>query len=573
MGISINNICIYLSDCYAEDSGIKMAYMLAMKEGLAESRDLQVLLVGAENTGKTCLISSFLGEEFVEGKSSTKGADVEVCKIYCKEWTRISHFDKTDHLQHQFASQCKCDAIKKMSPEIIRQTISTSIAAEDGETIAAAQAAQAEVYPDVDSHNMQEIVHNASFKATQYDPESLNVTLWDFAGQTIFHNTHSVFISEEGVPIITFNASVELTSEINPRDNSPPLQERSISISSIHYWLQVVDSMCSVEGGEGDLSPLLPTALLAGTHIDKLHPDIKQARKIAKKKILPLLEKELSEKSYAQHLAGSGKGLMAALEQFCFFISNKFRDEEIERLKNSAIKVATSLRKKQPIFFLKIERALLSHNKQVISKSTLLEIIAQSTFPLAENCEEFEAILRYFHNKRSILHFSQVKSLQDIVILSPRWLAKLFSYVITAHTYVTMASDLDKAWKRLTKHGILQENLLKHMLKKFYSDNPSAISISYQQVVDILLWFHLIARITKEAWFCEEGCPSLPDHGDVFIVPSLVPRDTTKVPPSTEQERIIYFVFENGFVPVSLLNQLIADCICRNVQRNNRLLW
>ena len=564
-------MALYFADYYAEDSAIKMAFMMAMKEGLAESRELQVLLVGAENTGKTCLISSFLGEKFVEEQSSTKGADVEVCKIYCKEWTRISHFDKTDHLQHQFASQCKCDAIKKMSPKIISQT---SAAVKDGQaTTVAVQAAQAGVYSDVRSHNIQEIVQNAPSKATQYDPESLNVTLWDFAGQTIFHNTHSVFISEKGVAIITFNASVELTSEINPRDNSPPLQEKSTSISSIHYWLQVVDSMCSVEGGEGDLSPLLPTALLAGTHIDKLHPNIKEARKIAKKKILPLLEKELSEKSYARHLAGSGKGLMAALEQFCFFVSNKFRDEEIERLKNSAVKVATSLCKKQPIFFLKIERALLSHSDQVISKSMLLEIIAQSTFPLAKNGEEFEAILRYFHNKRSILHFSQVKSLQDIVILSPRWLAKLFSYVITAHTYVTMASDLDKAWKRLTKHGILQENLLEHMLKKFYSDYPSAISISYQQVVDILLWFHLIARITKDAWFCEEGCPSLPDHGDVFIVPSLVPRDTTKVPPSAEQERIIYFVFENGFVPVSLLNQLIADCICRNVQRNNRLLW
>ena len=559
-----------LTDCYAEDDGVKMAYMMAMKEGLAESRDLQVLLVGAENTGKTCLISSFLDEEFVEGQSSTKGADVEVCKIYCKEWTRISHFDKTDHLKHQFAIQCKYDAIKKMSPNITGQA-STAVKEREA-TSDVVQTTKPEVYPNVVSHSVEEVVQNPS-KATQYDLESLNVTLWDFAGQTIFHNTHSVFISEVGVPIITFDASVELTSKINPHDASPSLHEKSTGISSIHYWLQVVDSMCSVEGGEGDLSPLLPTALLAGTHIDKLHPDIKEARKIAKKKILPLLEKELSEKPYARHLAGSGKSLMAALKQFCFFISNKFRDEEIECLKNSTVKAATSLRKKQPIFFLKIERALLSHGEQVISKSVLLEIIAQSTFPLTENSEEFESILRYFHNKRTILHFSQVKSLQEIVILSPRWLAKLFIYVITAHTYVTMASELDKAWKRLTKHGILQENLLEHMLKKFYSDYPSAVSISYQQVIDILLWFHLIARIIKEAWFCEEDCPALQGHGDVFIVPSLVPRDTAKVPPTTKQEKLIYFVFENGFVPVSLLNQLIADCICRNIQRKNRLLW
>ena len=540
---------------------------MAMKEGQAESRDLQILLVGAENTGKTCLVSSFFSEEFVEGQVSTNGADIEVCKIYCKEWMRISHSDKENHLQYQFVNHCKCNAIKKMSPTINRKE-SLLLMKKD----IPSSETRVEL-PDIGLHRLQHVLHDDAPKTADYDPDSLNVTLWDFAGQVIFHNTHSVFISEEGVPIITFDASVKLTSEINLRDNSSPLQEKSTGISSIHYWLQVVDSMCSVEGSEGDLSPLLPTALLAGTHIDKLHPNIKEARKIAKKKILPVLEKELCEKPYAQHLAGSKKGLMAALEEFCFFISNKVRDEEIERLKNTSVKAAVSLKMRQPIFFLKIERALLSHNEQVISKSKLFEIIAQSVFSLDEDSEELKGILRYFHNKRVILHFSQVKSLQDFVILSPRWLVKLFSYVITAHTFATVRCDLDKAWKRLTKHGILQENLLEHMLKKFHSDYPSAVSISYQQVVDILLCFHLIARITKEACFSEEGCPSLPDHGDVFIVPSLVPRDEAKVPPSTKQERIIYFVFTNGFVPVSLLNQLIANCICHNVQRNNRLLW
>ena len=539
---------------------------MAMKEGQAESRDLQVLLVGAENTGKTCLVSSFLGEEFVEGQVATKGADMEVCKIYCKQWTRISHSDKTEHLQYQFINQCKCDAIKNMSASSANTAVKEN-------KLPSVSITQAAVLPNLVSYDVQDIAQTAPPKTAHYDPDSLNVTLWDFAGQVIFHNTHSVFISEEGVPIITFDASVELTSEINLHDNSSPLQEKSTGISSIHYWLQVVDSMCSVGGSEVDLSPLLPTALLAGTHIDKLHPDIKEARKIAKKKIIPVLEKELRKKPYAQHLAGSKKGLMAALEEFCFFISNKIRDEEIERLKNTTVKVAATLKKKQPIFFLKIERALLSHNEQVISKSKLLKIIAQSIFSLDENSEEFKGILRYFHNKRVILHFSQVKSLQDLVILSPRWLVKLFSYVITAHTFATMGCDIDEACERLTKHGILQENLLEHMLRKFHSDYPSAVSISYQQVVDILLCFHLIARITKEAFFSEEGCPSLPACGDVFIVPSLVPRDEAKVPPSTKQERIIYFMFKNGFVPVSLLNQLIADCICRNVQRNDRLLW
>ena len=552
-----------------------MAYSLAMKQGVAESRDLQVLLVGAENTGKTCLISSFLGEQFVEGQAATEAVEVDVCKIYCKDWTRISDSDKTDLLHHQFVDQLRGNVVKDMMPLKAPNKVTPSsrpVVKSGGvvstSSVTAPPTSTSDHLLEPHPQDLQEVSSNTS----QYDPDSLNLALWDFPGQVIFHNTHSVFISASGVVTITFKASVKLTGEVVPREGSPTPPECATIISSIHYWLQVVDSMCSVEGREGDLSPLQPAVILAGTHIDLLNPDIKVARKITKEMSLPLLEKELIGKRYAQHLVGMGEGIEAALEQFCFFVSNKCRDEEIERLKNTAIKAATSLRKKQPIYFLKIERALLQHKEQVISKSTMVEVVTESTFLIAENSSEFEGVLRYFHDKRVILYFSQIESLKDLVILSPRWLARLFSYIITAHSYKT-GKEFDEAWKRLTKYGILHEGLLQHMLDKFHSDYPSVVKVSKEQVVDILLCFHLVARITREAWFSEEGYPSLPDSGDTFIVPSLVPRYDGRNPPNTKQERLIYFKFVSGFIPTSLLNQLIADCICRNVERNSRLLW
>ena len=559
-----------------------MAYSLAIKQGEAQSRDLQVLLVGVENTGKTCLVASFLGEKFVEGQAATEGTDVDVCKIYCRDWKRISDTEKTDHLLHQFVDHYRGSALNRLlSTESDSSTNSASPTSTTIEWHIPDHASNDFIststgsltfnrQPKPHPHNM----HSPSPNSTQYDSDSLNAVVWDFAGQIIFHNTHSIFISEDGVPVITFDASVDLTDQVTPREGSSPLPESCTGISSIHYWLQVVDSVSSVKGREGGLSPLLPTAVLAGTHIDKLHPDIKVARNIAKKKLLPLLEKELSEKSYAQHLAGSGKSLEEALKQFCFFISNKHRDEEVERLKATVIVAATSLKKMQPVFFLKIERTLLAHKEQIISRSMLLDIIAECAFPMAEDSEEFEGILRYFHSKRTILHFGWVKSLRNLVILSPRWLSKLFSYVIAAHSYMSMGCDLDKSQKRLTKYGILHKSLLQHMLDKFHSDYPSEVGVTYRQVVDILLCFHLVARITKEAWFSEEGCPSLPpESGESFIVPCLVPHDVNKVPPNTRRDKIVYFVFHNGFIPNSLLNQLIADCICRNVKRNSQLLW
>ena len=119
-------------------------------------------------------------------------------------------------------------------------------------------------------------------------------------------------------------------------------------------------------------------------------------------------------------------------------------------------------------------------------------------------------------------------------------MAKLFSYVIAAQSY-KIGSRFDYACKCLTDYGILHEDFLQHMLDKFCSDYPvdSSVQVTKQQVIDILMCFHLLARISSKAWFAEEGLPRLPDSGDTFIIPSLVCADDNRNPPETEQERII----------------------------------
>ena len=497
-----------------------------MEQGLDQSMNFQLMLVGAENTGKTSLISSFLGEEFVERQSTSKADMLEVCKVHCKDWVRISHIDKGNTLHRQLTDHCKDSVLRKMSNSYV-----------------------------------------PSSPKPQYQSDSLIASLWDFTSQTVFHNSHSVFISESGVSVITFNASMKRSKDqIIPHEFKGFCQsyECRTIISSIHYWLQVVNSVCSAK----------ENVLLVGTHIDKLHPDLKEARKIASNIILPALEKELCGKPYAQHIAYISEGLKIALKQSCFFVSNKCRDEEIVNLQDAAVKVAASLREEKPIFFLKIERALLQLNKQVISISTMLDLVAKNGFSFNKDSPEFKGILKHFHNNRIILYFSQIESLKDLVILSPNWLAKLFSYIIAAHSYKT-GSKLDWAWKRLTKYGILHECLLQHMLDKFHSDYQlDSMRITKKQTVDILLHFHLLARITSKAWFAEEGLgfPQPSERGDTFIVPSLA-RVDDRNPPKSDHERIIYVLLNDGFISTSLLNQLMAKCICRSVKRNDQLLW
>ena len=55
-----------------------------------------------------------------------------------------------------------------------------------------------------------------------------------------------------------------------------------------------------------------------------------------------------------------------------------------------------------------------------------------------------------------------------------------------------------------------------------------------------------------EVWFAELGYSPIPESGDTFIVPSLVPHGEKTIP-CTDKERIVYFRFQTGFIPTSLL--------------------
>jgi len=115
--------------------------------------------------------------------------------------------------------------------------------------------------PTLNAQDFEAVLSNT----VDYDPDSVNVVAWDYAGQVIFHNTHSVFMSENGVPIITFNASRDLDDKIKPHEGSPLPPECHTNISSLHYWLHTISLIYPVVG-----PPQEPMALLVGTQSHRL---------------------------------------------------------------------------------------------------------------------------------------------------------------------------------------------------------------------------------------------------------------------------------------------------------------
>ena len=175
-----------------------------MKQGLDQSRSFQLLLVGADNTGKTSLISSFLEEDFVEGQSATKGVDIAVCKVFFKDWVKISQSDKSNILLNQFSDQCKDNVLKIMADSSISSPEPSYNQSTKRSSITRSNVLFTTVLL---TQSMMTTPHSGTIGDSPYpqhmqgayDSGSLITSLWDFAGQTVFHNSHSVLFQMVGL--------------------------------------------------------------------------------------------------------------------------------------------------------------------------------------------------------------------------------------------------------------------------------------------------------------------------------------------------------------------------------------
>ena len=298
-----------------------------------------------------------------------------------------------------------------------------------------------------------------------------------------------------------------------------------------------------------------------------------------RKKIIDQLFLALRGKLFANHLAGIEDGLREALERNCFFISNKMRDQkELNRLRSLLVEASKYIVSRQhPVVYLNIERRLLSLTKVVISTKEFHSIANDSGF-FAEPCSpELNGALAHFHSKGTILHFPQVESLKDMVVLSPDWLTKLFAYIIVAHPY-KFGFDCDMQFERLKNQGILEEDFITYMVEKFNKEQEKfGLPLTTKQAIEFAKLFGFIAEVNSNTYFLEEDDQPPASENKVFIVPPMLPLqlpDDVHLPKDDDsQARIVYFKFSEGFIPLMVYYQMLGACIDRNIKQEEDLYW
>ena len=551
---------------------MERAYSLAKKDGFASSSSVSIYVLGQQNAGKTCLIASLLGDNFEE-QIGTRGADVDVCKIYASKWSRLKKKDVPKELQRRYLGKLKVTAeIIKMSDHDEQQHYSSEPPSKK-QYLGNTHLLSKVVESDLDEVKCAEGL---------IDDDAVNAIIWDFAGQSVYHGLHSVFLKEDNVTMIVFDASQQLQDPTKDRDShKDPYTQKSISPSttgyeSVCYWLQSIHSIRKDGKMLGATSLFVPTVLLVATHIDLIGDS--EAIEKRKKEIIDELFLALRCQQFAKHIAGVENKLRKALEDNCFFISNKVRNiKELDRLREKLIKASWYIMNTQhPIVYLNIEKKLLSLDKTAITSKKFHDIALDCGFTAKLNSKEFRGALAYFHSKGTILHHPKFESLKKVIVLSPDWLTKLFSYIIIAHPY-EVESDHTLEFDRLIKRGILQEEFIAFMVNKFNEEqNKFSVSIKTQQAIEFAQHFGFIAEVSSSTYFLEE-VDQLPEcKNRVFIVPPMLPMnlpDDVKVQDKHTEARIVYFKFPDGFIPLMVYYHMLTACIKRNVERKENLYW
>ena len=460
--------------------------------------DPRVILLGCEGSGKTSLVDTFVGNSF-RNTAPTEGADqMKISIKTAANWKLMSEKEKLSDLKKQallesefFVSLTKwCKSLEIPStvqststnlPSVLQSQQDTSTMSNPYKQLSVRKDAMDRTHRSVPQIPLNpcfkrhyknvmyfttEEFHNLKSMKEKYNPRTRYVHLWDFAGQQIFHHMHGLFVSEDVVCLIVFNAGKSLFTAPDQRypNNITPAKS---AIKVICYYMEMISARISKQSTEGDdLSEFSPTFILIGTHIDELHSDIHVATKLAYQHFVPALIKELASKPFAKHIAGSKNNqLFTEGSPSIFFVSNKdeMRDPlVIGKIKRVIFKAASITKQNRPIRLVEMERkfmVLVHQDKMRVIDKCLAKEVAESC-GLSCTDQELAKVLNYFHQKGILLHFHKIPALSDMIILSPQWLAKLLTYVLTTLKFQPVGPPLALYSQKLQRTGLLEQELL-----------------------------------------------------------------------------------------------------------------
>ena len=436
------------------------------------------MIVGNDRTGKTSLRKHLLGMPFDTKEPSTNGIEVDVVEL-----TTENARDAWRKKERKFFTSAK-EAEKKIfinAARVMFQEKQDNDQSNDQDDILSIAAAA-----PLSDDKVVEINEILCEEFDSEQPVPVRVFIHDFAGQSIYYDTHFCFLKMLCPYLLVVDASVNLEEPAQPRFKFKSIDvERKLNdpfletnLDCLLSWLTVLEKLSDFYSEiceSGDLKFKLPPIVIILTNIDRCKDDINK------------IEKRIKE-------LRTHKAFQNVLSDI-FLIDNTSLERngsKIKKLRSLLYKLCTSILNEQPLMpvrWLQFEGVL----SDMMLNKKVNHISVENAHAIAKTCniDDPDAAMRFLHHQGIIVYHSE----SPIVVLNPPWLMNLFTEIITVPQEEIPREA--PSYKLMMSKGILMQDYLQRQVRE-------------KLLEDLMKQFSLICQ-----WEYEGEC--------AYIVPSVAP--------------------------------------------------
>ena len=467
-----------------------------MKEGALPAAYFRLMLLGAGGSGKSSLLDGLMNIP-LQIAESTALADtrkvtfqwVQAADAIDEAWEEYTTTDeeRTLAVRAQYLTENK----QTMDESIKEQSTikSTGVLRLNTDTTK-----NSDVTPEfvkkvsqLKSDTYVNIFVKAKDKILQIGEKPIVMHVWDCGGQPIFLDVLAAFLTPRTMFFLLFDASIGLDSLYQEKwhHKGQVIKGREQYITNIELmiqWLQLIHSslVARKEGlplscSAGSL-PKYPRAMLIGSRHD-------------------LITSQIASDTKSQLQSACASAAFGDLVVNTLLVDNtkagkgKEEDPCYQKIRSHVKKFADSLIVPTPLSWVALRQVLqkMSSNNPVLTYSQV-QIIAEKC-DIAESV--VPSVLQFYHQLGAMLHYANIPSLTNTVIIEPQWLIQQLRLLLMPAWFGHRQQHLQRFWNCLDEKGILCEEHYQEIWK------DCGLEGGPQALVDLLDHFDLAKRIEK----------------------------------------------------------------------------
>ncbi|KAH3863904.1 uncharacterized protein LOC127866665 [Dreissena polymorpha] len=578
-----------------DDDAIEI-FSKALQIGFEEVKNIRLMVVGMFGVGKTSLVNNLI-DDFRENTfvpKSTEGIDLHRCHLmqngdWCldeehklvKIQTRlINAFREAKQTTNKYSiSNYTGEQENPGSVFVEEKRFSddtdirfTSEARAPIRQIAKEDDALKDFLPLVESVQKtdKETLDNKDVSAkTKTDT---TVSVWDFAGQTLYYSTHQFFLNKRSIYLLLMDLTKQLDEYVIESTTEKSgswcgLVKNCTYLDVFKFWLNAIHMYSGYQSLTGEIQP---TVILVGTRKDKLEGSDE--------------EKTIHNDNYFDKALRSfetNAPILKHIHKRKFLVSNLSPGDSIfEELRKEVKRLAekqTFWGEKTPVRWIQMEQSLdkmRDLDEQLIHYEKINEANKSSLSPL--NADELTVCLEIQHRRGNILFFN-TDELKHLIILAPQWIIDAFKCFIS-HVRDKNPTHLTD-WDEYLNLGILKPQVCDEIMAK----SPEHIRNYRKDVIKYMEHLDVIAKPLKLETLNEvagnetldrqvlQGANEVVEqinhkYEDFYIVPCILknpppPITTFTSPEDGIKTPVLCFVFCEKFMPPSFFHRLVAVCI------------